>query len=61
MHEALRQDSAEEKPEKGAHYAALTSEVRDRKEAGGHSAKLELRYFAVFKPATDNEIYCLLG
>lgn len=28
-----------------AHYAALTSEVRDRKEAGGHTDKLALGYF----------------
>lgn len=32
-----------------AHYAALTSEVRDRKDAGGHSAKLEQRYFLFSK------------
>lgn len=47
-----------------AHYAALTCEVRDRKEAGGHSAKLEQRcfffpkFYFVFGPAADNEIYC---
>ena len=35
----------EEETREWAHYAALTSMVRDRKEAGRHRAKLEQRYF----------------
>lgn len=35
-----------------AHYAALTSEVRDRKEAGRHSTKM------FSKQTAHNEIYC---
>lgn len=41
-----------------AHYTALTSEVRDRKEAGGHSTKLELRYFFCF--SNSNRYWDLL-